>query len=906
MSTLASKPLRLSGSQPFTQQPGSFMLLGERTNVAGSPKFAKLIKEGKYEDAVSVARQQVENGANVLDICMDEGMIDGVAAMSRYLQLLASEPEVAKVPFMVDSSKWEVIEAGLKCLQGKGIVNSISLKEGEDKFRQNARTVLKYGAAVVVMAFDEQGQAATYAEKIRICARAYRILVDELRFPPEDIIFDPNILTVATGMEEHNNYAIDFIEATRWIKQNLPHAKVSGGVSNISFSFRGNNKVREAMHSAFLYHAIAAGMDMGIVNAGMLEVYEEIEPELKVLVEDVLLNRRPDATERLVEHGEKLKNVGVAVNEKKAEEWRLGTVEERLAHALVRGIDTYIEADAEEARVQLGRPLLVIEGPLMAGMSVVGDLFGAGKMFLPQVVKSARVMKKAVAHLTPYMEAEKAALLASGQEVKAQGKILLATVKGDVHDIGKNIVGVVLACNNFEVIDMGVMVSAEKILERARAEKVDIIGLSGLITPSLDEMVHVAREMERGGFKQPLLIGGATTSRAHTAVKIAPHYSQPVVHVLDASRAVPVTTSLLSEDGNAAFVAQYRTEYDGLRKAYAQPRQTAVPLAAARARRTPIEWRAEDVPHPGFHGVCVLNDFPLATLREYIDWSPFFHTWGMKGIYPRILDDERQGAEARKIFDDGQKLLDQIIAEKLLTARGVYGMFAANAVGDDVEVYTDCARRTLLDRFHFLRQQVGREGTEPCRSLADFIAPKETGLPDHLGAFAVTTGVGLKELGDRFRAEHDDYNAIMAEALADRLAEAFAECLDERVRNEWGYGCEETFTPAELVQEKYRGVRPAPGYPACPDHTEKGTIWGLLDVEANTGIRITESFAMWPGSSVSGLYFAHPQSRYFSLGKIDRDQVADYHLRKGMSVAEVERWLGQNLLYDPAPIAVRG
>ena len=901
MSTrIESKPLRLSGSQPFTQQPGSFMLLGERTNVAGSPKFAKLIKDGKYEEAVSVARQQVENGANVLDICMDEGMIDGVAAMSRYLQLLASEPEVAKVPFMVDSSKWEVIEAGLKCLQGKGIVNSISLKEGEDKFRQNARTVLKYGAAVVVMAFDEQGQAATYAEKIRICERAYRILVDELRFPPEDIIFDPNILTVATGMEEHNNYAVDFIEATRWIKANLPHAKVSGGVSNISFSFRGNNKVREAMHSAFLYHAIAAGMDMGIVNAGMLEVYEEIEPELKVLVEDVLLNRRPDATERLVEHGEKLKNVGTVVSEKKAEEWRLGTVEERLSHALVRGIDTYIEIDAEEARVQLGRPLLVIEGPLMAGMSVVGDLFGAGKMFLPQVVKSARVMKKAVAHLTPYMEAEKAALLASGQEVKAQGKILLATVKGDVHDIGKNIVGVVLACNNFEVIDMGVMVSSEKILERARAEKVDIIGLSGLITPSLDEMVHVAREMERGGFKQPLLIGGATTSRAHTAVKIAPHYSQPVVHVLDASRAVPVTTSLLSEDGNAAFVAQHRADYDGLRKAYAMPRQTAVPLATARARRTPIEWRAEDLPHPNFHGVCVLDDFPLATLREYIDWSPFFHTWGMKGIYPRILNDERQGVEARKIFADGQVLLDQIIAQNLLTARGVYGMFAANAVGDDIEVYTDCARKTMLQRFHFLRQQVGREGTEPCRSLADFIAPKETGLPDHLGAFAVTTGVGLKELGDRFRAEHDDYNAIMAEALADRLAEAFAECLHKRVRDAWGYGCQETFTPAELIQEKYRGIRPAPGYPACPDHTEKGTIWSLLDVEANTGIRITESFAMWPGSSVSGLYFAHPQARYFSLGRIDRDQVADYHLRKGMSVAEVERWLGQNLLYDPA------
>ena len=896
-----SKPLRLSGSQPFTQQPGSFILLGERTNVAGSPKFAKLIKEGKYEEAVSVARQQVENGANVLDICMDEGMIDGVAAMSRYLQLLASEPEVAKVPFMVDSSKWEVIEAGLKCLQGKGIVNSISLKEGEAKFRQNARTVMKYGAAVVVMAFDEQGQASTYAEKTRICERAYRILVDEVGFPPEDIIFDPNILTVATGMEEHNNYAVDFIEATRWIKANLPHAKVSGGVSNISFSFRGNNKVREAMHSAFLYHAIAAGMDMGIVNAGMLEVYEEIEPELKVLVEDVLLNRRPEATERLVEHGERLKNVGTVVNEKKAEEWRSGTVEERLSHALVKGIDTYIEVDAEEARVQLGRPLLVIEGPLMAGMSVVGDLFGAGKMFLPQVVKSARVMKKAVAHLTPYMEAEKAAMVASGQEVKAQGKILLATVKGDVHDIGKNIVGVVLACNNFEVIDMGVMVSSEKILERARAEKVDIIGLSGLITPSLDEMVHVAREMERGGFKQPLLIGGATTSRAHTAVKIAPHYSQPVVHVLDASRAVPVTTSLLSEDGNAAFVTQHRDDYEALRKAYAMPRQTAIPLATARARRTPIEWHAEDLAQPGFHGVRVLENFPLATLREYIDWSPFFHTWGMKGIYPRILDDERQGAEARKIFADGQKLLDQIIAEDLLTARGVYGLFAANAVGDDVEVYTDCARHTLLERFHFLRQQVGREGTEPCRSLADFVAPKDTGLRDHLGAFAVTTGVGLKELGDRFRSEHDDYNAIMAEALADRLAEAFAECLHKRVRDEWGYGCQEKFTPAELIQEKYRGIRPAPGYPACPDHTEKGTIWSLLDVDANTGIRITESFAMWPGSSVSGLYFAHPQSRYFSLGKIDRDQVADYHLRKGMSVAEVERWLGQNLIYDPVP-----
>ena len=896
-----AKPLRLSGSQPFTQQPGVFIMIGERTNVAGSPKFAKLIKDGKYEEAVSIARQQVENGANVLDICMDEGMIDGVTAMTRYLQLLGSEPEVAKVPFMVDSSKWEVIEAGLKCLQGKGIVNSISLKEGEEKFRQNANAVLKYGAAVVVMAFDEQGQAATYEEKIRICARAYRILVDELDFLPEDIIFDPNILTVATGMDEHNNYAVDFINATRWIKSNLPHAKVSGGVSNISFSFRGNNKVREAMHSAFLFHAIAAGMDMGIVNAGMLEVYEEIEPELKVLVEDVLLNRRPDATERLVDHGEKLKHVGAVVSEKKAEEWRSGTVEERLSHALVKGIDTYIEIDAEEARIKLGRPLLVIEGPLMDGMGVVGDLFGAGKMFLPQVVKSARVMKKAVAHLTPYMEAEKAALEASGQIVKAQGKILLATVKGDVHDIGKNIVGVVLACNNYEVIDMGVMVSSEKILERARAENVDIIGLSGLITPSLDEMVHVAREMERQGFKLPLLVGGATTSRAHTAVKIAPHYSEPVVHVLDASRAVPVTTSLLSDDGKAEFIKQHRAEYEALRKAHAAPRQQVVSLEVARTRRTPIEWRAEDLPMPAFTGVRVLDNFPLATLRDFIDWSPFFHTWGLKGIYPRIFDHVEQGAQARQVFTEGNVLLDRIIEQNLLTARGVYGFFPANAVGDDVELYTDENRAKVLARFHFLRQQANREGSEPCRSLADFIAPGETGLADHIGAFAVTSGIGLKQLCDRFRADNDDYNAIMAEAIADRLAEAFAECLHKRVRDEWGYGLAEGLTPEELIQEGYRGIRPAPGYPACPDHTEKGILWHLLNVEANTGMKITESFAMWPGSSVSGLYFAHPQSRYFSLGKIDRDQVADYHQRKGISMAEAERWLGQNLNYDPTP-----
>ncbi len=894
-----TKPLRLSGSQPFTQQSGVYIMIGERTNVAGSPKFARLVKEGKYEEAVSVARQQVENGANVLDICMDEGMIDGVAAMTRYLQLLASEPEVAKVPFMVDSSKWEVIEAGLKCLQGKGIVNSISLKEGEEKFRQNAATVLKYGAAVVVMAFDEQGQAATFEEKIRICERAYRILVDKVGFPPEDIIFDPNILTVATGMEEHNNYAVDFINATRWIKANLPHAKVSGGVSNISFSFRGNNKVREAMHSAFLYHAIAAGMDMGIVNAGMLEVYEEIEPDLKVMVEDVLLNRRPDATERLVDYGETLKGAGSVASEKKTEEWRNGTVEERLSHALVKGIDAYIELDTEEARVKLGRPLLVIEGPLMDGMSVVGDLFGAGKMFLPQVVKSARVMKKAVAHLTPFMEAEKAEMEAAGHVVKAQGKILLATVKGDVHDIGKNIVGVVLACNNYEVIDMGVMVSSEKILERAKAEKVDMIGLSGLITPSLDEMVHVAKEMERQGFKLPLLVGGATTSRRHTAVKIAPHYSEPVVHVLDASRAVPVTTSLLSVEGKPEFVAQHLSEYEALRKAHAAPRQQVVSLETARARRTPIEWRPEDLPTPTFIGVRVLDNFSLATLRKFIDWTPIFHAWGLKGVYPRIFDHPEQGEQARQIFKDANALLDRMVAENLITARGVYGLFPASAVGDDIELYTDETRKNVLDRFHFLRQQANREGTEPCRSLADFIAPRETGLPDHIGAFAVTSGIGLKELCDRFRADNDDYNAIMAEAVADRLAEAFAECLHKRVRDEWGYGCDEGLSNEDLIQEKYRGIRPAAGYPACPDHTEKGTLWRLLDVQANTGMLITESFAMWPGSSVSGLYFAHPESRYFSLGKIDRDQVADYHERKAMSVSEVERWLGQSLNYDP-------
>jgi len=897
------RPLRLSGSQPFTQQKGVYMMIGERTNVAGSPKFAKLIKEGKYEEAVSVARQQVENGANVIDVCMDEGMIDGVAAMSRFLSLLASEPEVAKVPFMVDSSKWEVIEAGLRWLQGKGIVNSISLKEGEDKFRHNARTVRHFGMAVVVMAFDEQGQAATYEDKIRICERAYRILLEE-GIEPQDIIFDPNILTVATGMEEHNNYAVDFINATRWIKQNLPHAKVSGGVSNISFSFRGNNPVREAMHSAFLYHAIAAGMDMGIVNAGMLEVYEAIKPELKELVEDVLLNRRPDATERLVDYGEKLKTQSagagaVAASKKEEEEWRKGTVEERLSHSLVKGIDAYIDIDTEEARAKLGRPLSVIEGPLMDGMGVVGDLFGAGKMFLPQVVKSARVMKKAVAYLTPFMEAEKAEMAARGEAVKTQGKIVLATVKGDVHDIGKNIVGVVLACNNYEVFDMGVMVPCEKILERAKLEKADLIGLSGLITPSLDEMTHVAREMERQGFKLPLLIGGATTSKAHTAVKIAPHYSQPVVHVLDASRAVPVTTSLLSEDGKAAFVEQHVAEYKRLREIHGGQKQKLVSLAQARENRPKLEWRKQDVPLPDFKGVRVLDDFPLATLREFIDWTPFFHTWELKGVYPRILEHEKYGEQARQIFKEGNALLDQIIEQKLIRARGVYGFFPANAVGDDVELYRDEARTQPLARLCFLRQQQHKDKAEPNRSLSDFIAPLDSQLSDHIGGFAVTSGIGLKELVEKYKGENDDYNAIMAEALADRLAEAFAECLHKRAREDWGYGKTEGLSNAELIVEKYRGIRPAAGYPACPDHTEKGTLWRLLDVEHNTGMKLTESYAMWPGSSVSGLYFAHPEAQYFSLGKIDRDQVSEYAERKGMSVAEVERWLGPNLGYDP-------
>jgi 5-methyltetrahydrofolate--homocysteine methyltransferase len=912
-------PLRLSGSQPFTQQPGNFIMIGERTNVAGSPKFAKLIKENKYEEAVAIARQQVENGANIIDICMDEGMIDGVAAMTRFLQLLGSEPEVAKVPFMVDSSKWDVIEAGLKCLQGKGIVNSISLKEGEAKFLEHARTILRYGAAVVVMAFDENGQAATYAEKIRICERAYRLLVDQVGFPPEDIIFDPNVLTVGTGIEEHNNYAVDFIEATRWIKQHLPHAKVSGGISNVSFSYRGNNPVREAMHSAFLYHAIRAGLDMAIVNAGMLEVYEEINPELKQLVEDVLLNRRPDATERLVAFGEKLKTAaaGPAAADRKVEEgWRKGTVEERLAHALVKGIDAFIETDAEEARVKYGRPLAVIEGPLMAGMSVVGDLFGAGKMFLPQVVKSARVMKKAVAHLTPFMEAEKAAMAARGETVKAQGKVVLATVKGDVHDIGKNIVGVVLACNNYEVIDLGVMVSCEKILEAAKRENADIVGLSGLITPSLDEMVRVAKEMERLGFKVPLLIGGATTSKAHTAVKIAHNYREPVVHVLDASRAVPVTSSLLSQDGKAAFVKQLGQEYDALRARHGSQSAKLLPLGAARANAPQLKFN--DLPQPGFTGIRTLSSgqfdagrcdcgsahghagafaVSLEEVAPFIDWTPFFHTWELRGVYPAILKHEKHGEEAQKLFNDAQKLLGEIIARKPLQLRAAYGLFPANAVGDDVEVYTNGSRKYLRTKFHFLRQQVDKGDGSPNWCLADFIAPKAPAAADHIGAFAVTAGIGLKEIVEGFKARHDDYNAILAEALADRLAEAFAEYLHKRVREEWGYGKGEKLAPEDLIAEKYRGIRPAAGYPACPDHTEKAALWDLLDAEKHTGIRLTESFAMYPGASVSGLYFAHPESKYFAVGKLGKDQVEDYSKRKGITVTDAEKWLGPWLNY---------
>ena len=883
---------RLSGLEAVTLRPdANFVNIGERTNVTGSPKFAKLILAGQYEEALAVAKQQVENGAQIIDVNMDEGMLDSEKAMVHFLNLIASEPDIARVPIMIDSSRWPVIEAGLKCIQGKGVVNSISLKEGEAKFIEQARLIKRYGAAVVVMAFDEAGQADMADRKFEISQRSYKILTETVGLPPQDIIFDPNILTVATGMEEHNNYAVNFLEATRRIKAELPHCKVSGGVSNISFSFRGNNAVREAMHSAFLYHAIRAGMDMGIVNAGMLEVYEEIPKDLLELVEDVLLNRRPDATERLIKFAESVKQRGKT--EVVEDQWRHGTVEERLGHALVRGIVDFIDQDTEEARLKYARPLAVIEGPLMAGMNIVGDLFGSGKMFLPQVVKSARVMKKAVAHLLPFMEEEKR--LNGGAQ--SQGRILMATVKGDVHDIGKNIVGVVLGCNNYEVIDLGVMVSCEKILATAREKKVDLIGLSGLITPSLEEMAHVAKELQREGFDIPLLIGGATTSRAHTAVKIAQGYGKPVVHVLDASRAVGVVGSLINPRLKPAFVEKNSLEQEKLRREHLAQRdhKPLLSLAAARARRTPIEWRAEDVPRPNFTGPRVLTDFPLAELVPFIDWSPFFHTWELRGRYPAILEDP----QAKSLFDDAQQLLARIVKEKLLTARAVYGFFPANSVGDDIELYADESRREVLTTFHTLRQQMDKPADQFNHALADYIAPKDGGLADYLGAFAVSTGHGADELAKQFERDHDDYNAIMVKALADRLAEAFAEYLHQRARTDWGYGAAETLTHEDLIREKYRGIRPAAGYPASPDHTEKEILWRLLDVERAAGIKLTESCAMWPAASVSGLYFAHPESKYFGVGKINRDQVVEYAARKGRGLADLERWLAPNLNYEP-------
>ncbi|PTY02363.1 methionine synthase [Verrucomicrobia bacterium LW23] len=885
---------RYSGLEPCVlREDSNFLLVGERTNVTGSPRFAKLILNGNYEEALKVARQQVEGGANVVDVNMDEGMLDGEAAMVHFLNLIASEPDIAKVPIMIDSSKWSVLHAGLGCVQGKSIVNSISLKDGVATFKERAGIVKRYGAAAVVTAFDEQGQADTFERKIEICERSYRILVDEVGFPPEDIVFDPNILTVATGLEEHNNYAVNFIECVRWIKQNLPYARVSGGVSNISFSFRGNNPVREAMHAAFLYHAIRAGLDMGIVNAGQLAVYEEIDPELKVRVEDVLLNRRADATERLVTFAETYKKDTKAIV--KDEEWRKGTVEERLSHALVKGIVDHIDADTEEARQKYPRPLHVIEGPLMAGMSVVGDLFGEGKMFLPQVVKSARVMKKAVAYLMPFMEEEKAN---NADAARSQGKFVIATVKGDVHDIGKNIVGVVLGCNNYEVIDLGVMVPCEKILEKAREVNADVIGLSGLITPSLDEMVYVAKEMERTGMKTPLLIGGATTSRAHTAVKIAPGYSGTVVHVLDASRAVNVVGSLLSETGREAFLKQNLEDLEKARAAHVKKAQKLVTIEQARAKTTALDWAGYTPPRPEFTGLRVLEDTPLREIAEVIDWSPFFHTWELRGRFPKIFEDQYVGERAKELYADGYKLLQRILDEKLLTGKAVYGFWPAARVGDDVELYTDETRSTVLTKFHFLRQQFEKPADQFNHSLADYIAPKGSGVPDYIGAFAVTAGHELDDLCAEFDRDHDDYNSIMAKAIADRLAEASAEWLHRKVRAEWGYGKTESLTNEQLIREEYQGIRPAAGYPAAPDHTEKATLFTLLDAPKLTGITLTESFAMYPASSVSGLYFSHPESKYFGVGQLGEDQIHDYAARKGEPIPKMERWLGPWLNYD--------
>ncbi|EPY1012751.1 methionine synthase [Vibrio vulnificus] len=883
---------RLSGLEPLTIAKDTlFVNVGERTNVTGSARFKRLIKEELYDEALDVAREQVENGAQIIDINMDEGMLDAEACMVRFLNLCASEPEISKVPIMVDSSKWEVIEAGLKCIQGKGIVNSISLKEGKEKFVEQAKLIRRYGAAVIVMAFDEVGQADTRERKLEICTKAYRILVDEVGFPPEDVIFDPNIFAVATGIDEHNNYAVDFIEAVADIKRDLPYAMISGGVSNVSFSFRGNNYVREAIHAVFLYHCFKNGMDMGIVNAGQLEIYDNVPEKLREAVEDVVLNRRDDATERLLEIAEEYRENAVGKQEDaSALEWRTWSVEKRLEHALVKGITEFIVEDTEEARLNASKPLEVIEGPLMDGMNVVGDLFGEGKMFLPQVVKSARVMKQAVAHLEPFINASK-------QAGSSNGKILLATVKGDVHDIGKNIVGVVLQCNNYEIIDLGVMVPCEQILKVAKEQQVDIIGLSGLITPSLDEMVHVAKEMERLGFDLPLLIGGATTSKAHTAVKIEQNYSHPVVYVNNASRAVGVCTSLLSDELRPAFVERLQADYELVRDQHnrKKPRTKPVTLEAARANKVAIDWQSYTPPVPSQPGVHVFDDFDVATLRQYIDWTPFFLTWSLVGKYPTIFDHEEVGEEAKRLFEDANEWLDRIEREGLLKARGMCGLFPAASVGDDIEVYTDESRTQVAKVLHNLRQQTEKpKGANYC--LSDYVAPKESGKNDWIGAFAVTGGVNERELADQFKAQGDDYNAIMIQAVADRLAEAFAEYLHERVRKEiWGYAADENLSNEELIREKYQGIRPAPGYPACPEHTEKGPLWELLNVEETIGMSLTSSYAMWPGASVSGWYFSHPDSRYFAIAQIQQDQVESYAERKGWDLLEAEKWLGPNI-----------
>ena len=875
--------LRLSGLEPMVQTPNiNFVNIGERTNITGSKAFAKLILNNKYDEALSVARSQVENGAQIIDVNMDEGMLDGKAAMVKFLNLIAAEPDISRVPVMIDSSKWEIIEAGLKAIQGKGIVNSISLKDGEEAFIARAKKIKRYGAATVVMAFDEKGQADSYEKRIAICQRCYDILVNKVNFPASDIIFDPNILTVATGIEEHNNYAVDFINATRWIKENLPYAKVSGGVSNISFSFRGNNIVREAMHSAFLYHAIQAGLDMGIVNAGMIEVYAEIPKELLVRVEDVLFNRRSDSTERLVDFAETVKGDGKQIVVDLS--WRDQSVEERLKHSLIKGITDFIVEDTEESRQNYTKPLHVIEGPLMAGMSVVGDLFGSGKMFLPQVVKSARVMKKSVAYLQPYLEADKS-------EGNTQGKILLATVKGDVHDIGKNIVGVVLACNNYEIIDLGVMVPANVILDEAIKQNVDVIGLSGLITPSLDEMVDVAAEMERRGMKMPLLIGGATTSRVHTAVKVAPHYSGPIVHVLDASRSVPVAGKLIGENSRAKFESDTKAEYKELAIQHAarQADKIILPWSEALENKLVLDWQAYTPPTPLQEGIHVYQDIALKDLKEYIDWTPFFQTWELRGKYPNIFEDEYVGEEAKKLFADANAMLDDIILHEKLQAKAVLGVFPANEVNGDVVLENGT-------RFSFLRQQRKMGTNIPNISLADYLAPKSSGKQDYIGTFAVTAGIGIEPLIAAFEADHDDYNSIMVKALADRLAEAMAERMHQKMRKDiWGYAVNENLSSRDLILEKYQGIRPAAGYPASPDHTEKATLWQLLDVEKNTGISLTDSFAMYPTASVSGLYFSHPESKYFAVGKISNDQVADYAKRRGTDLAITKKWLGPNL-----------